>query len=44
MEKAAGELGVDAKFVGPVGADAEKQIAELENLVEPGSTAWPFRR
>jgi simple sugar transport system substrate-binding protein/ribose transport system substrate-binding protein len=36
VEKAAGELGVDAKFVGPVGADAEKQIAELENLVESG--------
>jgi len=36
VEKAASELGVDAKFVGPVGADAEKQIAELENLVESG--------
>lgn len=36
VEQAAGELGVDARFVGPVGADAEKQIAELENLVESG--------
>lgn len=36
VEKAAADLGVDAKFVGPVGADAEQQIAELENLVESG--------
>ena len=36
VEKAAAELGVDAKFVGPVGADAEAQIAELETLVEAG--------
>lgn len=36
VEKAASELGVDAQFVGPVGADAEQQIAELENLVESG--------
>ncbi len=36
MEKAAEELGVEAEFVGPVGADAEAQIAELESLVEAG--------
>jgi simple sugar transport system substrate-binding protein/ribose transport system substrate-binding protein len=36
VEKAGSELGVEAKFVGPVGADAEQQIAELENLVESG--------
>ena len=36
VEKAAADLGVEAKFVGPVGADAEKQIAELENLVQAG--------
>lgn len=35
-EGAAAELGVDAQFVGPVGADAEAQIAELESLVESG--------
>jgi ABC-type sugar transport system substrate-binding protein len=31
-----GDLGVRAQFVGPVGADAEAQIAELESLVEAG--------
>ena len=36
VEKAAADLGVEARFVGPVGADAEQQIAELENLVESG--------
>jgi simple sugar transport system substrate-binding protein len=36
VEKAAEELGVDAKFVGPVGADAEAQIAEIESLIEAG--------
>lgn len=36
VEKAAADLGVDAKFVGAVGADAEAQIAELETLVESG--------
>ena len=36
VEKAAQELGVDAQFVGPVGADAEAQIAELESLIEAG--------
>lgn len=37
VEKAAADLGVEARFVGPVGADAERQIAELENLVEAGA-------
>lgn len=36
VDQAAGELGVDAVMVGPVGADAEGQIAELESLVEAG--------
>jgi simple sugar transport system substrate-binding protein/ribose transport system substrate-binding protein len=36
VEQAAADLGVDAEFVGPVGADAEAQIAELESLVEAG--------
>jgi simple sugar transport system substrate-binding protein len=36
VEKAAQELGVDAQFVGPVGADAEAQIAEIESLIEAG--------
>jgi simple sugar transport system substrate-binding protein/ribose transport system substrate-binding protein len=36
VAQAAEELGVDAQFVGPVGADAEAQIAELENLVQTG--------
>jgi simple sugar transport system substrate-binding protein len=34
VERAADELGVDANFVGPVGADAEAQIAEIETLLE----------
>jgi simple sugar transport system substrate-binding protein/ribose transport system substrate-binding protein len=36
VEKAAAELGVDAIMVGPVGAKAEDQIAELESLIEKG--------
>ena len=36
VQQAATELGVTAQFVGPVGADAEAQIAELESLVEAG--------
>ncbi|MBX3084555.1 MAG: substrate-binding domain-containing protein [Anaerolineae bacterium] len=36
VEKAAAELGVDAVMVGPVGAKAEDQIAELESLIETG--------
>ena len=36
VELAAAELGVDAKFVGPVGADAEAQIAEIESLIAAG--------
>ncbi len=34
VERAAAELGVDAAFVGPVGADADAQIAEIETLLE----------
>ncbi len=36
VQKAAEELNVDAVMVGPVGADAEKQIAEIESLVQKG--------
>jgi len=36
VDKAASELGVDAVMVGPVGAKAEDQIAELESLIEKG--------
>jgi simple sugar transport system substrate-binding protein len=36
VEQAAADLGVDAEFVGPVGADAEAQIAEIESLIEKG--------
>ncbi|MCX6080577.1 MAG: sugar ABC transporter substrate-binding protein [Chloroflexi bacterium] len=36
IEKAAADLGVDAVMVGPVGAKAEDQIAELESLIEKG--------
>jgi simple sugar transport system substrate-binding protein len=36
VEQAAAELNVDARIVGPVGADADKQIAELESLIETG--------
>jgi len=36
VEKAAEEFGIDAAMVGPVGPDAEAQIAELESLVEAG--------
>jgi simple sugar transport system substrate-binding protein len=35
-EQARDELGVDAEFVGPVGADAEAQVAEIESLIEAG--------
>lgn len=34
VERAAEELGVNAQFIGPVGADAEAQVAELETLLE----------
>ncbi|MFQ3566180.1 MAG: sugar ABC transporter substrate-binding protein [Aggregatilineales bacterium] len=34
VERAAAELGVDARFIGPVGADADAQVAELETLME----------
>lgn len=36
VEKAAADFGVDVQMVGPVGADADAQIAELETLVESG--------
>lgn len=36
VDKAASELGADAVMVGPVGAKAEDQIAELESLIEKG--------
>lgn len=36
VEKAAAELNVDAQLVGPVGPDAEKQVAEIENLIQKG--------
>jgi simple sugar transport system substrate-binding protein len=36
VEQAAEELGVEAEFVGPVGSDAEAQIAELESLALAG--------
>ncbi len=36
VEQAAAELGVEAEFVGPVGSDAEAQIAELESLALAG--------
>jgi simple sugar transport system substrate-binding protein len=36
VEQAAKDLGVDAVMVGPVGAKAEDQIAELESLMEKG--------
>src|SRR3984893_15531044 len=36
VEKAVADFGVDAKLVGPVGADAEKQVSEIESLIEKG--------
>ena len=36
IEKASEEFGVDAFLVGPVSADAEAQINELETLIEKG--------
>lgn len=36
VEKAAADFGVDAQLVGPVGPDADAQIAELETLIEAG--------
>ncbi len=36
MEKAAADFNVDAQLVGPVGADAEKQVAEIESLIQKG--------
>ena len=36
VEKAASDFNVDAQLVGPVGADAEKQVAEIESLIQKG--------
>ena len=36
VEKAAADFAVDAKMVGPVGGDAEKQVSEIESLIEKG--------
>jgi len=36
VEKAAADFKVDVKLVGPVGADAEKQVAEIESLIQKG--------
>jgi simple sugar transport system substrate-binding protein len=36
VEKAAVDFAVDAKMVGPVGGDAEKQVSEIESLIEKG--------
>jgi simple sugar transport system substrate-binding protein/ribose transport system substrate-binding protein len=36
VEKAASELNVDATMIGPTGADAEKQVSELESLITSG--------
>ena len=36
VESAASELKVDASMIGPIGADAEKQVAELESLITSG--------
>jgi simple sugar transport system substrate-binding protein len=36
VEKANADFKVDAKLVGPVGADAEKQVSEIESLIEKG--------
>jgi simple sugar transport system substrate-binding protein/ribose transport system substrate-binding protein len=34
VERAVAELGASAQFIGPVGADADAQVAELETLLE----------
>src|SRR6266481_7347074 len=36
VEKAATDFKADVKMVGPVGADAEKQVAEIESLIQKG--------
>src|SRR5215470_13373780 len=36
VEKAAADFKVDVQLVGPVGADAEKQVAEIESLIQKG--------
>ena len=37
VEKADKEFNVDARLVGPVGADAEKQVSEIESLIQKGA-------
>lgn len=34
VEKAGEDLGIETKMIGPVGADADAQIAELESLID----------
>ncbi len=34
VERAADELGVDARMIGPVGADADVQVSEIETLLD----------
>ncbi|MFW5772910.1 MAG: sugar ABC transporter substrate-binding protein, partial [Phototrophicaceae bacterium] len=34
VERAAEELGVDARMIGPVGADADVQVSEIETLLD----------
>jgi simple sugar transport system substrate-binding protein len=34
VERAIAELGADARFIGPVGADADAQISEIETLMD----------
>ncbi len=36
VEKAATDFKADVTMVGPVGADAEKQVAEIESLIQKG--------
>ena len=36
VDAAASEFKVDAKMIGPTGADADKQVAELESLISSG--------
>ena len=36
VEKADADFPVDARMVGPVGADAEKQVSEIESLIQKG--------
>jgi simple sugar transport system substrate-binding protein len=36
VEKAVADFNVDAKMVGPVGPDADKQVSEIEDLINKG--------